>query len=143
MSGYLIDLFSSFKGRISRTEWRLATLALVVIGVGGVLLFNDDGFDESANKVADVPTMAAFLWALLCLFAFTALCAKRLNDCDRPPRLAYAVSIAGSLTIVGWGLGFFLTPLAVSIETLIFWVLIALTLPAILACAALPAKGGD
>jgi uncharacterized membrane protein YhaH (DUF805 family) len=142
MSGYLIDLFFSFKGRISRREWLAATAALAVIALGGIALFNDS-FDESLNAIRHTPTMAAFLWALVCLFAFTALCAKRLRDCDRPAWLTDTISIAGALAIVGWGLGLFLAPLTVTGETLALWALIALTVPAIIACAGFPTEEGD
>lgn len=143
MSGYLIDLFFSFPGRASRGEWLRGTLVLAVIAVGGVLLFNNDNFDQSANAVRGVPTMAAFLWTLLCLFAFTALCAKRLRDGGRPRWLVHTISVPGSIALLGWGLGLVLDPLTATKETLALWALIALTLPAILACATLPAAEGN
>lgn len=142
MSGYLIDLFFSLRGRVSRREWLLAFAALAVLAVAGALLFNDDSFDESLHAVRGTPTMAAFLWAALCLFVFTALNVKRLRDSGRPSWLAYAVACAGAVAILGWGLGFFPAPLTITNETLSLWGLIALMLPAVIACATLPTEKG-
>lgn len=142
MSGYLIDLFFSFRGRISRREWVPAAVALALAAAGGVLLFNDDSFDESLHAVRGTPTMAAFLWVALCLFALTALSTKRLRDSGHSSLLTYAVPAAGAAAILGWGLGFFPTPLTITNETLALWGLIALTLPALIACATLPTEKG-
>lgn len=135
MSGYLIDLFFSFKGTASRRDWLLGTAALAVAAAGGLLLFNDDGFDESVNALPDVPTMAAFLWALLCLFAFSALSTKRLREAGHGRWAAATVALPALLLVCGWGVGYFLTPFSARLESLIFWVLLAVTLPALRACA--------
>lgn len=142
MNGYLIDLFFSFKGRVGREEWLIGTLVLLALAAAGVHLFNDDGFDESLNAVRSSPTMAAFLWALLSLFAFTALSAKRLQDCGRAPWLAHTIWIPGLLAISGWGLGILLSPEAGSLETLVLLGLMAHGSPAVIGCATLPTEEG-
>ena len=135
MSGYLIDLFFSFKGRTSRREWLLGVAALAVISVGGVLLFNDGSFDESVNAVPEIPTMAAFLWALLCLFAFAALGTKRLRDAGHGRWAVAAAGLPALLLVCGWGLGYFPAVLSARADSLAFWALLAASLPALLICA--------
>jgi len=143
MTDNLVDLFFSFRGRIDRQAWWLGAVAIAAAAVAGTALFNDDSFDESANAIRGSLTMAAFLWLMLCLFALTALSAKRLNDCDRAPGLRHTVSLPGAIVICGWGAGYFLDPLTVSGEMLAFWVLLAQMVPAIIACAALPGENEE
>lgn len=135
MTGDLIDLLFSFRGRISRRAWWLGAAGTIVACVAGIALFNVDSFDESANAVRGAPTMAAFLWSLLCLFVLAALCAKRLRDAGRPQWLTYTFALPGAALISGWGLGYFLAPLALDGSALAFWALAALTVPALVACA--------
>lgn len=134
MSGYLIDLFFSLKGRATRTEWLAGTAVIAVLALVGVLLFNDGSFDESTNAAPEVPTMAAVLWAFLCLYAFTALSAKRLTGAGYSRWTASTLALAASLLLGGWGTGYFLTPLIPRTDTFVFWTLIAAALPALLAC---------
>lgn len=133
MTTHLIDLFLSLKGRISRREWVLGSIAVAAAAISGILLFNVDTYDESANAVAAAPTMAAFLWAIPCLFSLTALCAKRLRG--RMRWLAAGVAVPGALLICGWGFGYFQTLLAGDGQTAAFSLLVALSLPAFVACA--------
>lgn len=141
MTADVIDLLFSFTGRIGRTWW-LGFIALAAVGIAGVRLFNEDSFDESAIAIAGGPTMAAFLWALLCLFVLTGLPAKRLADRSRPRWPAQTLSIPGAILLSGWGLGFFVNPLAPSRESLVFWGLRVAAAPAMLECAAFAAPDG-
>jgi uncharacterized membrane protein YhaH (DUF805 family) len=135
MSGYLIDLFFSLKGRANQREWLLGTIAVCAVALGGILLFNDGSFDESMNAAPEIPTMAAVLWALLCLYAFTALSTKRLNDAGRGRWLAAGLALTALLLVCGWGAGYFLAPFSSHPDTLVFWGLVAATLPVLLTCA--------
>lgn len=134
MSGYLIDLFFSLKGSATRTEWLTGTAAIAILALGGTLLFNDGSFDESMNAAPEVPTMAAVLWALLCLYAFTALSAKRLNAAGNGRWTAWALALTAFLLLCGWGAGYFLTPFTLQPDTFVFWALVAAAIPALLAC---------
>lgn len=142
MSGYLIDLLFSLKGRAVQREWALGALVLAMAAVGGVLLFNDDSFDESLNAVRDTPTMAAFLWALVSLYAFTALSAKRLRDGGGAPWLVHTIWVPAAAVLAGWGLGLLAGAGAGTQAALATLGAIALALPAVVRCAALPTKGG-
>lgn len=137
MTGYLIDLFFSLKGTASRREWLLGATAIAVATVAGILLFNNDSFEESINAVPEIPTMAAVLWTALCLYAFFALSAKRLNGAGLG-RWAAAIALPGFLLLCGWGLGYFLEPLSSRPDALALWVLLAASVPALYICAARP-----
>jgi uncharacterized membrane protein YhaH (DUF805 family) len=111
MTGYLIDLFFSLRGGVTRLEWLLGAIAIAVAAVGGVLLFDNHSFEEAINPAPEIPTMAAVLWAALCLYAFFALSAKRLNAAGLG-RWAAAIALPGFLVLCGWGVGYFLEPLS-------------------------------
>jgi len=134
LADYLIDLFFSFRGRASFREWALAVLAVGGAVALGFAFFNDASFDESTHSVSGAPTMGLFLWLLLCLYVFTAISAKRLAAVGRSQALAVAVAAPLAILICGWGLGYFLHPLLASAESALFWVLLALPLPALFAC---------
>ncbi|WP_334147664.1 DUF805 domain-containing protein [Hyphomicrobium sp.] len=138
MTGYLIDLLFSLKGRASRREWLLGTAAISAAALVGIGLFNDGSFDESMNAAPEIPTMAAVLWALICLYAFTALSAKRLNATGRRRWTVAALAAPVFLLICGWGSGYFLAPFASDPDTLVFWTLVAAAIPALLACIRSP-----
>ncbi|MBN8913828.1 MAG: hypothetical protein J0H65_17570 [Rhizobiales bacterium] len=138
MGGYLIDLFFSLKGSTTRTEWMAGTAVIAALAVGGILIFNDGSFDESMNAAPEIPTMAAVLWALLSLYAFTALSAKRLSDAGYGRGITAALALAAFLLLCGWGAGYFLAPFAPRLDTFVFWALLAALLPAVLACIRSP-----
>ncbi|WP_072392218.1 DUF805 domain-containing protein [Hyphomicrobium sp. CS1GBMeth3] len=138
MSGYLIDLFFSLKGRVGRRDWIVSTLVVAFLAVVGVWLFNDDGFDESLNAVSGAPTMAAFLWVALGLFVFTALSVKRLRDGASSAWLVHTLWIPGAIALIGWGLGAFSGPDVRADASLALPALAVIALPAIARCAVRP-----
>lgn len=140
MSGNLIDLFFSLKGHVGRRGWLAGTLALAAAAAAGVWLFNDDSFDESLNAVRETPTMAAFLWALVSLYAFTALSAKRLRDGGSAPWLIHSLWLPAAIAISAWGLGI-LPDLGAGAAAALA-LLGAIALPAALRCATQPTSGG-
>lgn len=142
MSGYVIDLFFSFSDRANRREWLLGTLVLTLAAFGGIALFNDNSFDESAYANPDIPTMAAFLWMSLVLFAFVALSAKRLREAGRPAWMLYTIAIPAFIALCAWGSGLFAHPFVPSLETLGLGALLAVMIPAVIGCATRPAKQG-
>ena len=134
MSGYLIDLFFSFKGRATRSEWLYGAAAIGIAAIGGILWFNDPSFDESLNARPEVPTMAAVIWAFICFYAFAALSTKRLADAGRGGWFAPALGAPVLLLVVGWSCGYFLAPFSSRLDTLVFWSLIAAALPTLWIC---------
>ncbi|HEX2842537.1 hypothetical protein [Hyphomicrobium sp.] len=127
-----IDLFFSLRGRITLQEGLIGMAILAIAGPAGVYFFNNDNFDQSANAIASAPTMAAFLWALLCVFAMTALCAKRLSGWRR--WLAAVFAIPGLLILCGWGLGYFQAPLSPLPDSIVLWTFGITASAAIVSC---------
>jgi uncharacterized membrane protein YhaH (DUF805 family) len=119
----LIDILFSLKGRIGRTTWWVASLALLVAAVSGVALFNEDNFDESAHAISEAPTMAAFLWVAICVYVGFALTVKRFADAARTGWLGAAFAVAAAALVIGWGLGAFHHPFATTTEAAVFWLL--------------------
>lgn len=127
-----IDLFFSFRGRITLQQGLIGMAILAIAGPAGVYLFNNDNFDQSANAVAAAPTMAAFLWAFICVLTMTALCAKRLAGWRK--WLAAVFAIPGLLILCGWGLGYFQAPLSPTQDSMVLWVLGVTASVAIVSC---------
>ncbi len=127
-----IDLFLSFRGRISLSDWLFGIAVLAMAAPAGAYLLNNDNFDQSANAVAAAPTMAAFLWASICLYSLTALCAKRLTGMRR--WLLVAFTVPALALLAGWGVGYFQAPLSPAWDSFVLWLsLVACTL-ALLTC---------
>jgi uncharacterized membrane protein YhaH (DUF805 family) len=135
MTGTLIDLFFSFRGRASRQEWLLGSATIVIAAALGVYLFNDASFDESTNAAPEIPTMAAVFWFIVCLMAFWAVSVKRLADAGRSRWIAAAVCLLSLLLFLGWTSGYFPAALSASADALIFWVLVGGFIPALVLCA--------
>jgi uncharacterized membrane protein YhaH (DUF805 family) len=141
MTDNFADLFFSYRGRIDRRSWWTGFLLVTLAASVGTWLFNDGSFDESANAVPGSLTVAAFLWLMLCLFAATSLSSKRIRDAGGKTRLVHMATAASAILISGWGVGYFLRPFAPSGETVIFWGLVGLTVPALVACATRTGNG--
>jgi uncharacterized membrane protein YhaH (DUF805 family) len=118
-----IDVLFSLKGRIGLQTWWIASVAVLVLALAGVALFNEDNFDESTKAISDAPTMAAFLWAAICVYVAAALSVKRLNDAARPRWLGLAFAVAGAALLTGWGLGVFHHPFTLTTESAALWLL--------------------
>jgi uncharacterized membrane protein YhaH (DUF805 family) len=85
----VIELFTSFHGRISRKSWWIGYVILMVLGWGGQLLINPGLFTTAVPQ----PDWAATIWAFFLLIPFTAIMVKRFNDGDWPNWLGYAIAL--------------------------------------------------
>jgi uncharacterized membrane protein YhaH (DUF805 family) len=105
MNQSLADLFLTLDGRIDRRTWALGFIFTIVAGIGGLCLFNEAAYDESANAIANAPTMAAFVWAVVCIAAAAVLTIKRLRDRERPRALGISAGASAFALVVAWGFG--------------------------------------
>lgn len=140
MTGTLIDTFLSPNGRIDRRTWWGGIIATAAAGLIGTSLMNADSFDESANAVSAAPTMAAFLWAALAAYVATVLILKRLEDGGAPKILGVLFAAAAGTILIGWGVGAFAEPFAVSPMTALLWSLVLGMIPALFEAARRPTR---
>lgn len=115
-------------------------IATVAAGLIGIVLMNVDTFDESANAIADAPTMAAFLWAALAAYAATVLTLKRHRDGGLGRWLGALFAIAAAIILLGWGIGAFVRPFEPTTANAALWVLVLLLLPALVEAARRPSR---
>ena len=88
----LIKLFTSFRGRISRKSWWLATIAIEIVIFCGSAVLNPASLSFDSDVV--VPAVPSeTIWLLLMVIPSTAITVKRFNDRDWPYWLGYAVAL--------------------------------------------------
>ncbi len=121
------SVFFSLRGDLPRSQW---VLAMCVITALFCLIFSL----APAGRGECSPSWLLVSWSFGLLYVATLICAKRLLNCRRPVWLALPLPALGLLLIsLLAGVG---PPLPASILTLVAVYLAALTLPALLACAA-------
>jgi len=101
----VIELFTSFHGRISRKSWWLATVTLSSLGIAGVVLLDPARFSFDPSGVPP-PNWAVTIWSLLLVFPMTAIMVKRLNDRDWPNWLGYAYGLIIAVVVIALRFGF-------------------------------------
>jgi uncharacterized membrane protein YhaH (DUF805 family) len=117
----LVSLLTSFRGRISRSQWWLGYAIVIIGNLCGALLFNPDYFTADEPPPAYWPDT---LWQLAWLVPATAITIKRLNDRDQPSWLGYAFAALNGLYYVAPQLGWAIGPTAASAAARIaFWVI--------------------
>ena len=75
----VIEIFTSFRGRISRKSYWQGTVILIGLSAAGSLIWSDT------------------IWQLVLIFPSTALAVKRINDRDWPNWLGYACGLIAVL----------------------------------------------
>jgi uncharacterized membrane protein YhaH (DUF805 family) len=116
----LVTLLTSFRGRISRSQWWLGYAIVIVGNLCGALLFNPDYF------TADEPPQPYWpdtLWQLAWLVPATAITIKRFNDRDQPSWLGYAFGGLNALYYVAPHFGWPISPAATGLGRIVFWVI--------------------
>ena len=78
---YLLFLFFSFTGRISRGAWWLALLAYLVVVFGTHTALQPEWLDLSSDKIPP-PNRSVLIFDLLAYIPSLAITIKRLNDRD-------------------------------------------------------------
>lgn len=103
---WLIRLFTSFEGRISRRAFWLGLIALILISpfsIGAIL--SKDPFSEALASIGSLG-LVGLGWSLALLYPLAALIAKRLHDRDKTAVLAalfYAPAAVNAVVgFTGW-----------------------------------------
>lgn len=98
------DLFLSFRGRIGRRQYWIATgvvavLALVLQWMLGVPIMSD----PSSLRLRII----AFVIGLISMYPTAAIAVKRLHDRDQPATYVWVLMVAFAVVLIGDLLGYF------------------------------------
>lgn len=98
------DLFLSFRGRIGRRQYWIATgvvavLALVLQWMLGVPIMSD----PSSLRLRII----AFVIGLISMYPTAAIAVKRLHDRDQPAMYVWVLMVALAVVLIGDLLGYF------------------------------------
>ncbi len=115
----IVQLLSTFHGRISRGQWWLGFIITFVGSVMGTLLFNAEIF--TAGELPP-PNWLDTFWQLAWLIPSTAIAVKRFNDRNWPWWLGYAVGLVGIVCHVAPHFGLPLDPEAGGAGAATFWI---------------------
>lgn len=107
--GNVIELFTSFSGRINRASWWLGFVTLAVLNIAVMLVLQPEIFSLKPDAVRS-PNLAVTIWGLFLLFPMTAITVKRFNDRDWPNWLGYAYGLMGLVNGIAQYFGFLASP---------------------------------
>jgi uncharacterized membrane protein YhaH (DUF805 family) len=124
----IVNLLTTFTGRISRRQWWLGFVITCLGSVAGTLLFNPEML---TSDVAVPPQWPDTIWQLAWLVPATAITVKRFNDRDWPWWLGYAFAALGVFLYVAPHFGMVLDPEAGGVGAATFWVLLAAIVAAV------------
>ena len=114
----VIELLTSFKGRISRARWWIGFVITLIASVAGTVLFNPQAiFGEGVPP----PNWPDTLWQLALLIPGTAITVKRFNDRDWPWWPGYALAAFAALIYLLPHAGFAIDPDADWTGAILFW----------------------
>jgi len=104
--GNVIELFTSFSGRINRASWWLGYVVYVILSGIGTVLLNPTAL--SMDPDVEVPGVwSETIWQLVLIIPLTAIVVKRFNDRDWPHWLGYAIALIAALLYLAPHFGFF------------------------------------
>jgi uncharacterized membrane protein YhaH (DUF805 family) len=125
----LISLLTTFQGRISRKQWWIGFLIIVIVSLPVELYLNPAQFSADPPLLPQ-PILADTVWSVLWLIPSTAITVKRFNDRDWPWWFGYAFGAAWLVTFVGPYFGLYIDPDAGTANAIAFWLLLASALAA-------------
>ncbi len=125
----LISLLTSFRGRISRKQWWIGFLIILLISLPGEYYLDPGQFNPEPG-VLRMPVWPETLWSILWLIPSTAITVKRFNDRDWPWWLGYAIGAAWLVSFVGPYFGLYIDPDAGMPNAIAFWLLLAVAFAA-------------
>ena len=124
----IIPLLTTFTGRISRREWWIGFVIVLIGSIAGTLLFNPEML---TSEVVVPPQWPDTIWQLAWLVPATAITVKRFNDRNWPWWLGYAFGVLGVFLYVAPHFGMVLDPEAGGVDAVAFWVLLAAIVAAV------------
>jgi uncharacterized membrane protein YhaH (DUF805 family) len=124
----IIQLLTTFTGRISRQQWWIGFVITCLGSVAGTLLFNPDML--TSDEVVP-PQWPDTFWQLAWLVPATAITVKRFNDRSWPWWLGYACGALGVFLYVAPHFGMVIDPEAGGAGAVTFWASLAAIVAAV------------
>ncbi|MBC7832754.1 MAG: DUF805 domain-containing protein, partial [Hyphomicrobium sp.] len=124
----IIPLLTTFTGRISRREWWIGFVIVLIGSIAGTLLFNPEML---TSEVVVPPQWPDTIWQLAWLVPATAITVKRFNDRNWPWWLGYAFGVLGVFLYVAPHFGMVIDPEAAGVGAIVFWILLAAVVAAV------------
>ena len=106
----LMDLFTSFQGRISRRNWWFGTLVLLCVGLAGSYLTEPGAFGLDRPGLPS-SHLGRAAWTAILLYPALALALKRLQDRDQPDWVGQLLIVVALGSFAVLQLGFVQDPL--------------------------------
>ena len=92
----LVELLTTFNGRINRAKWWLGLLIVSIANVLVGMLINPDLFLADAS----LPSWPDTLWQIALIYPGTAITVKRFNDTNRLAWLGYLFAPLSALLLL-------------------------------------------
>lgn len=89
---WLVKLFTTFHGRISRKDWWIGIVIIVAVALIGQWVMAPSSLELSDDPDAR-PSPVEALWSAILFLPTLAITLKRLNDRDQPRPLGYAFAV--------------------------------------------------
>lgn len=115
-----IQLLTTFSGRISRSQWWLGFIAVIIISLTGYLAINPQIYSTPVDQPLPQPGLGEILFGLLMMIPATAITVKRFNDRDWPWWLGYALGLIGVVFTAAPYFGYLVDPLYFSTPEYVF-----------------------
>ncbi len=120
MSG-IIQLLTTFHGRIGRQQWWLGFVLVVIASILGTLAL----YPQSFTADNPPPSWPDTILQLVLLIPGTAITVKRFNDRDYPWWLGYASALLTPLMILPPHFGMYVDPNVEGAGAVLFWAVMA------------------
>jgi uncharacterized membrane protein YhaH (DUF805 family) len=117
----ILQLLTTFHGRINRTRWWIGFIITGFGGMIGTLMFNPDLL---TSEGVFTPNWPDTLWQIAWLVPFAAIITKRCNDRDWPSWLPWLVPALCGLVYLSPHVGFDVDPEAGIVGAFTFWVVV-------------------
>ncbi len=85
---WLLNLFTTFDGRISRRDWWIGILIISAVSMTGQWIMDPSSFELREDPAAR-PSPVQILWSIIAFIPSLVITFKRLNDRDQPRLLGY------------------------------------------------------
>ncbi len=113
----ILQLLTTFHGRIGRRQWWIGFVITLIGSLLGTYLFNPELFTAEPPPASWPET----IWALAWVVPLTAITVKRFNDRDWPWWPGYAVAVITVVSYIAPHFSLTLDPSAGGLGALIFW----------------------